>query len=264
MIRGFADTFRAFGFIFGKGLWYYYLFPVAIWILITWLGLWFLQFWIEHLFGLIAQRFHLSVPTFDNSVLETAKAIGIKGLSWISAIALKLFLLIVMGRINKYLMLILLSPVLALLSEKTEELITGRKFPFSATQLMYEMWRGILITVRNMVYEFFWVIAGLILCLFFPPATLIITPALLLVNSYFMGFSMTDYCYERRKFGIRKSVAETRRNLWSVTGTGLGYNLLYSIPYAGAIVAPVNAVCGAALSRLAAEKEESRQGSYQH
>ena len=54
---------------------------------------------------------------------------------------------------NKYIVLILLSPLLAYASERTEEILTGKNYPFSWAQLLKDAFRGALIALRNGVLE---------------------------------------------------------------------------------------------------------------
>ena len=52
----------------------------------------------------------------------------------------------------KYVVVIILSPLLAHLSQKTERILTGNKYPFDLNQFLRDIKRGIRIALRN----FFW------------------------------------------------------------------------------------------------------------
>ncbi len=74
-------------------------------------------------------------------------------LSWFvifAQIILHLVLMLFYFSLFKYLFLILGSPLFAYLSEKTEAIMEGKDFPFSFTQLLKDILRGIRIALRNM------------------------------------------------------------------------------------------------------------------
>ena len=44
---------------------------------------------------------------------------------------------------------VLMSPIYTMLSEKTETILTGKEFPFDAKQTVKDIWRALLIAIRN-------------------------------------------------------------------------------------------------------------------
>ena len=55
----------------------------------------------------------------------------------------------------KYLVVIILSPLLAHLSQKTEQILTGNKYRFNLEQLIKDIRRGIRIALRNLIRQYF-------------------------------------------------------------------------------------------------------------
>ncbi len=142
---------------------------------------------------------------------------------WSLSILINLVILILYLSTIRYIMLILIAPILAYVSERTEELATGRSYPFSLSQLLKDAWRGIGIAVRNGIAELLLTI--LLLALGFIPVIGWITPFFLfIVQSYFFGFSMLDYYFERQKL----SGTESRRLIysykWVAVGNGAYFN----------------------------------------
>jgi len=158
-------------------------------------------------------------------------------------------------KFSKYVILILLSPVFAFLSEKVDEKLTGKQYPFDLFQLIKDVFRGVLIALRNLTIELF-LIAILTLSSFFAgPLAILLVPVLWLISSYFYGFSMMDYTSERRKYSISNSVQFVRKNKGIALGNGMMYSVFDMIPVVGIVFAPINAVVGATISII--EKEKS-------
>ena len=63
----------------------------------------------------------------------------------------------------KYLFLVIGSPLFAYLSEKTEALLEGKDIPFSFSQLLKDMVRGINLSLRNALWQTVYLISLLIL-----------------------------------------------------------------------------------------------------
>ena len=95
-----------------------------------------------------------------------------------------------------------MAPVMAYLSEKTEQILTGKAFPFNLGQFMKDVFRGIVMALRNLVIELF-LTACLLLLAFVPVIGISSTFLIFLVESYFLGFSMLDYYYERKRYTIK-------------------------------------------------------------
>lgn len=209
--------------------------------------------------------------------------VGLEGADWGSfnflktviqftvSIVLKIMLLLIYMTTFRYIILILLAPVLAYISERVEELITGREYPFNFVLLMQDAWRGIVIAVSNGIKEI-----GITILLFlfgFIPLVGFITPfAAYIVESYYYGFSMIDYYGERQRWTART----TSRFIWRVKGIAiangavfnallLGTSLISSffplfvgflikavfiLPLIGLSVAPIYSVIAATLSIL--------------
>ena len=108
--------------------------------------------------------------------------------SWLIWIMFKLLFLYVFILFGGYFSLIVLSPILTYLSEKTEEIITGRKNPFDVIQLTRDVIRAIVIVIRNMCIQILWIIIFFILN-FIPIVGWVVSFfGNIIVSSYFYGF----------------------------------------------------------------------------
>ena len=180
--------------------------------------------------------------------------------SWLSfllifaQIILNLILLLFYFSLLKYLFLIIGSPLFAYLSEKTESIIEGKEYPFSFKQLMKDMIRGIKLALRNMLWQTVYTVSILILS--FIPIIGWVTPLLaLLVECYYLGFSMLDYSCERNKLSTAQSIGFIGRHKGLAIGNGMVFYLMHFIPILGWLLAPSYAVIAATISLYNAKTE---------
>lgn len=146
----------------------------------------------------------------------------------------------------------LLSPVMAYLSERTEELITGKSSPFSIVQLLKDSWRGILISLRNFAMEMLIFTAIFVLSWIIPGLGQIVAAILMFITaSYFFGFSFLDYTNERRQRGTNESVQIIRESKGLAIACGTIYNAILMIPFLGILIAPFVTVPATVAATLA-------------
>src|ERR1043165_675162 len=237
-------AFRGYGkavsFIFEKGLWIYFIYSLIIGALLFLAGFGLLHSLADYLEEYIVSSFFSD--DMKNSFLGDA-------LNLLLSVGLNILFFFVASTLNKYVLLILMSPIMSLLSERTEEIITGKKYPFSFSQLLKDVARGSLIALRNMMIEFGFIFLGLIV-VWIPVLGWGYGIFLLFVSWYFYGFSMLDYVSERRKLGISGSVSFVRSHKGLAIGNGFLFAVIFTIPLIGgmlaAVAAPV-AACAAVL-----------------
>lgn len=180
--------------------------------------------------------------------------------SWISflfivgQIMLRLVLLLFYFSLFKFLFLIVGSPVFAYLSEKTESIIEGRDFPFSFSQLLKDIVRGVKIALRNLLWQTVYVLTILIFS-FIPVVGWIAPVIALLVECYYFGFSMLDYSSERNKMSASQSIEFIGRHKGLAIGNGIIFYIMHIIPVIGWLLAPSYAVIAATLSLHKARKD---------
>lgn len=190
------------------------------------------------------------------------EAVAIAGMGFIKTVVHYLFLILfrLMSLlfylfIYKYVVLIIMAPVLAILSEKTDEIISGERYPFKLVQFLKDVMRGITIALRNLGIELFLII--ILLFVSFIPVIGFLSPVLIfIVECYFYGFSMIDYSNERQKLTVRQSTAFIGRHKGLAIANGAMFYLLWLVPLFGLMVAPSYGVVAAA---IAADKIRNRQ-----
>ncbi|MFH1319123.1 MAG: EI24 domain-containing protein [Bacteroidota bacterium] len=149
--------------------------------------------------------------------------------------------------IYKYVVLILMAPVLAILSERADEIISGNRYPFNFRQFIKDVIRGIILATRNLCVELLLIVL-LFFFAFIPVVGLISTPLIFIVECYFYGFSMIDYSNERQKLTVRESTAFIGRHRGIAIANGAMFYLLLLVPVIGLMVAPSYGVVAAAIA----------------
>jgi CysZ protein len=244
--QGFTAFFRGMGFSVSRlGVWYFV--PIVLWLILILgfsfqLSQWLIPYvyqWIELQTGL-----DMNGAGGHSEWKELLKT----GLQWGVIIVVKVMVWYVMGRYMKYIVIILLSPLFAYISEKTEALISGVSYPFNVNQFLKDVLRGIGIALRNMLLETLFIVAGGIVGFFMPLLSPVILVFLFLVNSYFMAFNFFDYVVERKKMGVSQSVRYMRSNMPTLLGFGVAYNIIAWFPLLDWVLAPLSAASGAVLA----------------
>ncbi|MCW3788606.1 EI24 domain-containing protein [Plebeiibacterium sediminum] len=150
-------------------------------------------------------------------------------------IVLRLLFIIIFAYIGGYVVIILMSPVYAILSEKVETIITGNDYPFEFNQFIKDIWRGIRLATRNFLIELLLTIVLLLLS-FLPVIGLFTSLTLFIISSYFYGFSFIDYSLERKKLNMNESIAFVKTNKGLAIGNGTIFSLVLLIPFVGVLI----------------------------
>lgn len=242
LTAGFLAYFQAFRFIKQHRLWAYVLIPALLNVLIfagfgaaVWQSSGRLSAWLIDLTGV------------GNLTGEAETIAG-----WLIGAIVKVISFFVYFKFFRYTILLLSAPALALIAEKTQEILTGVTHPFSFRQLLHDVLRGLGITLRNLLIELSLTIPLYLLALV-PVITPFATVLILGIESYFVGFSMIDYRNEYHRLSARESRRFVNQRKGLAIGNGLAFNLLLFIPVLGVLVAPP---LGAIAAALAVKREE--------
>lgn len=246
---GISNVLKSFSFVSAHGTYWMFLIPAAISLLVS--GLVF--FGGYNLLPMLRSLVVDFLP-FDQWTWSWGSRIEsiLGGITMVLATALSIFLYI---SVYKYILLVLLSPLLAYISERTEELETGANYPFSWPQLFKDAWRGVKLSTLNFAKEIS-LVALLFLLGLIPGLAIVTTPLIFLIQSYFVGFSMIDYFLERRKLSSR----ESRRAVKGLKGlsisTGVVFNALLFVPIVGVLLGPPLAAIAATRSLIKLETNQ--------
>lgn len=257
LFKNFGTGFKAYGealnLIFSKGLWWFFVFPVllnVVFLIGGMVGIGSLSDYIEN--------WLTSLVAFDGDSFTGASFLApysgylsgiVGGLVWV---VLKFAFFFIFATIGGYIVIICLSPVFAILSEKTEEILTGNKYPFNGDQIMRDVVRGVLIAFRNMFIELGYMIVIFLLGLFIPLIGGIVgTILLFFIASYFYGFAFIDYTNERRRLSIKQSVQFIRDNKGMAIANGMVFSFFMLIPFCGTTLAGFAAILSVVAATIA-------------
>lgn len=246
---GVSTHIKAFEFISKHRLWLYFLYPLAIMIVLFIVGFF-------STFALGSWLANKILDNMGNVVSDNGSWAWVNTvLSLLIGLILKVLLFVVFSAYLKYIVLIVCSPVLALLSERVDEIITGRKYPFNFAQFLKDMFRGILVTLRNMLFETLIILACFVIA-WLPVIGWLTIPFIWIIGWYFLGFNMMDYTYERRRISISAGASFTRKHKGIAIGNGMIFSFLLAIPFIGITLGPILSVVAGTLATL--ERMENR------
>lgn len=189
----------------------------------------------------------LSVKTGLRGWVESLQSSIVGFLFTIGGVMLWLILMLFYFSLFKYIWLIIGSPIFAYLSEKTEAIKEGKDFPFSLSQLLKDILRGIRIALRNTLWQSVYLFSLLILSLI-PVVGWVVPVFALLIECYYYGFSMLDYSLERHQLTASESIHFIGNRKGLAIANGLIFYLMHLIPIIGWLFAPSYAVIAATLS----------------
>jgi CysZ protein len=240
IIIAFQSYYLAHQFIVKHRLWKWILIPGLIYALLFCGGIYL--FWIS---SGNAIDYLLSLSGLKKMIVLEGS--WLKFLFIFGQVILQLVLILFYFSLFKYLFLIIGSPLFAYLSEKTEAIMENKNFPFSFSQLIKDIGRGIKLALRNTLWQTVYTLSILILS--FIPFLGWFTPLFaLLIECYYLGFSMLDYSCERNKLSTTQSVALISKHKGLAIGNGIVFYMMHLVVIVGWILAPSYAVVAATIS----------------
>jgi CysZ protein len=237
-IQGYIDAHR---FIVKHRLWKWILIPGIIYMLLFCVGMYF--FWTSSNWAIQ----EMLTLTGLGKWMNTMGSSWLKLLFIFGQVILKLVLMLFYFSLFKFLFLIIGAPVFAYLSEKTAAILEGKDIPFNFLQLLNDIVRGVRLALRNSLWQSVYIVTILILS--FIPLIGWFTPLFaLLIECYYLGFSMLDYSCERNKWSPAQSIDFVSHHKGLAVGNGIVFYLMHAILFVGWILAPSYAVIAATLS----------------
>ena len=202
-INGLKSYGKAIPFLFKKWFWLYAIFPFVVFLLVFSVGYYLNQFK------------YFNLPKEDDGLMLSIYYYLLDGLILILSFALL--------NLTRYLMLGIISPILSVISQRTEKMINSKKYDFSLKQLIKDVKRAIQIIFRNLIYETGIIISIIILFKIIGyvlnelPIVLqwIEKGLIILIAFYYYGFSFMDYNLERWKINVAESAKYVRKH-WGI------------------------------------------------
>lgn len=139
----------------------------------------------------------------------------------------------IMINLTKYIMLMVLSPILAIISERVENILTGNKYDLSISQLIKDVKRAINLALRNLFFEMS-LIAVISIVIYIIKSISgfdldwLNWICLTLIGAYYYGFSFMDYANERRRLTIKESILFISNHKGITIAIGLVFSLVYN------------------------------------
>lgn len=139
---------------------------------------------------------------------------------------------ILLMKFAKYLVVIILSPLISHLSMKTEKILTGNTYPFSFRQLVNDVKRATQIVIRNLMWEYFFFLIILLVSFlgWEDPKSSPIFYLTFVIGFFYYGFAFLDYINERRRLDIDESIIFVRKHRGLAIVIGGVYSLLILVP----------------------------------
>ena len=152
--------------------------------------------------------------------------------------------------VYKYIVMVIVSPFMSLLSEEIERKLSNNtnKTSFSIQTFISDLIRGLRIALGNLIKELGLTAVVLIIGLF-PIATIAVPPLIFLIQAYYAGFGNLDYFLERHA-SVSESKYFVSKNKGLAIGNGAVFLGLLFIPIVGLFLAPALATTAATLEAL--------------
>ena len=155
------------------------------------------------------------------------------GVVWyLIQLMIEISIALLLMKFAKYLVVILLSPLISHLSQKCEKKLTGNNYPFSFHLLVDDVKRGLKIAVRNIMWEYFFFLIIFIVSKFGweNPEESPVFYLTFFIGFFYYGFSFIDYVNERRRLDMDESILFVRKHRGLAIAIGSVYSLLILVP----------------------------------
>lgn len=209
LIFGYKSYIKAIKFIFEHRMYWFFLIPAVLMLVIYKIGDWILN---RH------------IPTDAENMNEIV---------WfLIQVIFELSLAFLLMKFAKYLVIIILSPLLSEISMRTEKILTGNTYPFNFKQLVNDVKRAMRIVIRNMMWEYtiFIVLLGVSYLILGGDSASPVFYLSFLVGCFYYGFGFMDYIMERVRMDMDQSIHFVRDHRGVAVAIGSIYSLMIFVP----------------------------------
>ncbi len=241
MLRDLVTSFKAYWeawtIIVDKKLWMYLVIPGLISLFYGLTVGFTAWYWSDNLKDLI----YTILPTDSNSRILSKITSGIVGVG-IATTGVVIY---------KYVIMILLSPILNGLSRRVEEAVIGYSISYrkeSDETVLKEYSRSLQFGLRNFLKEILFT-CGLLIIGLIPFMGYVATPAIFLIQAMYAGYVNLDFTLGRY-FSINGSIDFIRKNFGFSLGNGIAFFLIIMIPVVGLFFAPTLGTAAATLKSV--------------
>ena len=212
---GYKNYIKGFNFLIRNKLYWFIIFPVLIFI-----GIYAIGHYFEKLEWSISNDLKHNIKeidTLNGLVIRTVKIIFFDQLYYMFT------------RFTMYIVIICLAPVLSMISEKIEEILTGNKYKWSFYQVIKDIIRSLKLNIRLIIIEYAIVLVCIVLGTLIGGITkdILIYVVPIMIGFYFYGFGYIDYVNERRRLDISQSIHFVSKHKGLAIAIGSIYSLCF-------------------------------------
>jgi uncharacterized protein involved in cysteine biosynthesis len=157
-----------------------------------------------------------------------------------------LALLVVKLKLTKYIVLVVMGPLFAAVSEAAEAQITGQTVAFSWSRWIKDAVRGMRSALALATFEWTLTLGLWVAGLTIPVLSPVTLPLAWLVGAWAYGASAMDYVWEREGKGARSGLVASLKRPAVAFGVGIPFALWMAIPVLAWTVGPMMGGMGAA------------------
>lgn len=181
-------------FIFKHKLYWFVIFPIILFLFIFWLGSYFER--LEWSASNEIKRNITEIKTLNGLISRTLKIIFFDKLYYLFT------------KFTMYFVIICLAPIMAILSERIEKILTGNKYKSNIFQIFNDIKRSILLNSRLILIEYAIIVVLIGIGIVIGGRTELVLTFIIpiILGFYFYGFGFIDYINERRRLNIQQSV----------------------------------------------------------
>jgi len=215
LILGYKNYWKGTAFLLKHKLYWFFIFPLILFLGIYWFGTYFKTLEYNVNYNLLHHSDH--IETINELIWTTLQMMFFDAMY------------IIFTQFTLYIVVVLLSPILAMLSEKIEEIITGKKYAYSFKMLINDIKRGAIIAFRNLIwyYIFVGIFLGIVSMFNLSAKSFIIFAIPFIVGFYYYGFSFIDYVNERRRLNIQQSIYFVSQHKGLAISIGSVYSIFF-------------------------------------
>jgi CysZ protein len=161
----------------------------------------------------------------------------------------------------EFVVITLFSPIMAMLSERVESIVTGKNYAFSVQRFVKELLRTIGILVSGFIFStaviLIWSMVSWI------GDFQAITPYIVFViKAFFIGFNYVDYSLERNMIPVAHSWRYAVKRPIMMLVTGSTFSIIFAAPVFGVMFAPFIATIFATLLFLAERTKKAEERTH--
>jgi len=215
LFLGYKNYVKGIVFLFKHKLQWFFIFPLILFGCIYWLGTFFKS--LEHEVSVSLEQTSSQIETINELIWTTLEMMFFDAMY------------IVFTQFTLYIVVVLLSPILAMLSEKIEEIITGKAYDYSFKMLVNDIKRGAIIAFRNLIwfYLFVGLFLGVVSFFDLSAKSFVVFAIPFVVGFYYYGFSFIDYVNERRRLNIQQSIFFVSKHKGLAISIGSVYSIFF-------------------------------------